>query len=564
MKPFEAAPAPASSFLSFLFCLSSFVLVLGCDGLDGPGDGADAGLPVSVVAAQHSEQFPPFIAPSPDLPPAFDPRLDGFTALELAFDVANHHGVECTITVARDGALVRELDGTVADAVCAASWDARDEDGVIVHPGSLLTVTATLPGHGHRVESSTTIEVVRLGIEEIALDGEGRAPLLYARMGGVAYGYYEVAATTAPWRMRPDATEPAGATPLEFADGTTRPRPMPWDDVLSPPLDGRSADGVEHDTYNLPTAWTAGSPIRVRARFSTAWAGGIADPHHVEVRAVAPPGLTGEAIIADGAEGTFDTTSSLVPAVGRYDVALSWRFEARRPGGAWIEIPGAITTVHRLYGLVAPPTFDYDEIPHRAWVHVVDRVTEWIGGASSTPDDVAARIVDGIFHKLGLQYDVERGASFYTWYPLGTWNGANFELTRFVGLENGHIINCSDAASILSTYANMVGIDLRYHIIQHRTKGDFALNYLYAIGRGGFAASPFTSGIAAFSYHAITGPPDTRVYDATLALDGDGRPDIPPHTTLLVQGLPQYDYLVGLSPEFEELDVFIDEKVRIR
>jgi hypothetical protein len=226
-------------------------------------------------------------------------------------------------------------------------------------------------------------------------------------------------------------------------------------------------------------------------------------------------------------------------------------------------MPGTFPTPLRLYGIVAQPVFDYTAVPHRAWIDVVDRVAQWVAGTESQTDPVANRIVEGIFNEMGLRYDNERGASHYTDYPGGSWSGASFELSRFAERADGSIINCSDAASILSSYANMVGIDLRYHILTHVTDAGFALNWINGIGRG-FAASPFTSGRASFRYHAVTGPIDTRIFDATLALDGDGDPSSAPNTLLMVEGLSQMDYLNGLSPEADEIDVAIDEKVRIR
>ena len=54
---------------------------------------------------------------------------------------------------------------------------------------------------------------------------------------------------------------------------------------------GRAPDGAERESYSVPTAWVAGSATRVRARLSTAWTGGVADPFSVEVRVVPPTGL---------------------------------------------------------------------------------------------------------------------------------------------------------------------------------------------------------------------------------------------------------------------------------
>ena len=60
------------------------------------------------------------------------------------------------------------------------------------------------------------------------------------------------------------------------------------------------------------------------------------------------------------------------------------------------------------------------------------------------------------------------------------------------------------------------------------------------------------------------GRPDTRVFDATLAVDGDDDPGSAPNERLLVQGLTQADSLYRLSPESDRVRVTVEEKVRIR
>lgn len=501
----------------------------------------------------------PTIEAEASMAPAFDPRLDEFRSFALGFVTRNATGASCSIELSREGVALVALDPTVAPGSCRAEWDGRDDGGALLEPGP-VDVIATVERNGQSAMARARVEIVHLGVREVRLGGEGREALLYARMGGTRYGYYELAADTVPWRIGPDGREPPGGNALALADGTARVRPAPWSDPLSPPLDDASPDGRERDTFNLPTAWVAGAAPDITVVLST----GDTDPSEVEVRVVAPEGLSllDEGAVSEGGEASFESAASPVPAVGRYDVTWRWRFEARAPGGEWAPIEGSFATTHRFYGLVGTPIFDYPDVPHRAWIDVVDRVAGWVGGESSNGDAVASRIVEGVFYELGLQYDNVAGASHYTDYP-GGWEGASFELSRFTDLASGTIINCSDAASVVSTYSNMVGIDLRYHIIEHQWLDRFELNYLYAIGRG-FAASPFLSGRSAFRYHAVVGPPDTRIFDATLAIDGDGTPSAPPHELLLVQGLSEMDYLVGLSPEWNDVNVFVDEKVRVR
>jgi len=330
---------------------------------------------------------------------------------------------------------------------------------------------------------------------------------------------------------------------------------------------------VEADSYNFPTAWIAGSEMEFLVTLASGIAG-AADrgaPTTADVRLVAPSGLTSVGSsprFQDGQIARYTTDESLVPNMARYDVELDWTFEVRDEAtGEWAAIPGRVQTAHRFYGLVAEPTFDYTSGTHRPWVDVVDQVAAWHDGTNADADAVGGAIVAGVFNDLGLQYDRRRGASAYTRYTSRGYGDAVFDLSRFQELGLGNTINCTDAASIVSSYANMVGIDFRYHIIRHASAGGFLLNYLQGIGSADFAFSPFESGRNSFSYHAIVGGDLTTsytVFDATAAVDGDDDPSSAPHTQLLVQGMLPNDYLAALSPEPTNLNVFQDQKVRIQ
>lgn len=532
--------------------MAALVLALGCEGTPivyTPGGDA----PMA---------FPPEVTPDATSAAAFDPRLDGFESVELRFAVRHAQGATCSVALTQGDVSLGELDGAIAGGACTAVWNGTDASGAVVAPG-MVEATATLTRGSDTASATSDVEVLRLGVSEVRLGGDARVALLYSRLDGLRFGYHEVPATEVPWRLAPDAAE-SGGTPLELADGTPREKPMPWEDLESPPLDGAQPDGIERDTFSLPTAWVAGATPDVGVTFTTAHAGGVSTPT-VEVRVVAPEGLSllDEGLVEDGADASFEATSSPVPAVGRYDVTWAWTFEARRSAAdAWVALPGRFETTHRLYGLVAEPSFDYPDVPHRAWVDVVDRIAGWVDGASADPDEVASQIVAGVYTELGLEYDRQAGASHYTSYGSG-FTRATFELSRFAHTENGTVINCSDAASIVSAYANMVGIDLRYHILQHQRLDRFELNWLAAIGFD-FAPSPFLSGRSAFRYHAVTGPLDTNIFDATLAVDGDADPGSAPNELLLVQNLTETEYLMRLSPEPDQIRVYIDEKVRLR
>jgi hypothetical protein len=517
----------------------------------------------------------PTLDPAADLLPAADPKLFGFEGWALSFDARRHApGTVCRVELHRGEGSVATLEGNLGDEQCIASWDGRDAEGVVVDPGS-VDVSAVLETDTGRelARAHVTIEVVRLGIDRIQLSGtrrSDRVPLLYRAMHGVREGFYEVPAGRRPWALGPDESEGPDAVGLELEDGTPRSLPPPWDQLTSPPLDGTSLDGVEADTMNLPTAFVAGSHVVATATLSADLAGdpGGGEPILMEVRVIAPESTRFapdvDPSFVHGAQITTVTRDSPVPAVGRYDLTLDWAFEARQMGGDWVRIPGALETRHRLYGLVGLPVFDHEDIPHRAWVDVVDTVAGWVDGATADPIEVGARIVEGVYYELGLRYDNRSGASAYTDYPFGSWEGARFDLSWFQDRAFGEVVNCSDAASIVSTFANMVGIDFRYHILTHRTSSTFDLNYIQPIGFSEFSNTPFTSGRGAFRYHAVVGPEDGTFFDATLALDGDDEPTSLPTALLLAQGLVPVEYLRALSTEFESIRTRVDEKVRVR
>lgn len=553
-------------------------------GLPGCGDagGALAWEPSDGVRVVDgpSTRIRPIVREAPDQLPAADPLLEGFDGWPLAFEVRHHDAARdaCSVVIARAGATVRTLEGALSATGCEATWDGRDASGVVAPPGPLVATAVLTDASGaERARGQSAIEVVRLGIDRVQLGGApgARAALLYRRTAGVDGGWYEIGVTHVPWQMAPDASEGGAGAPLELPDRTPRPRPAIAGDLLSPPLDPGSPDGVERDTFSLPTAWVAGSEIEARARLSSSIAatprGG--EPQAVEVRVVAPEGLAieGEDRFTDGREIVLSTLGSPVPAVGRYDVEWRFGFEARRAAaagaepGEWQPIPGGATTSHRLYGLVAQPIFDSSAVPYRAWVDVVDAIAGWVGGETADPDEVGAALVAGIYETLGLRYDTARGASFYTEYTSG-FSGAVFYLQHFLERDWGSIVNCTDSASILSAYANMIGLDFRYHILTNRAglSVGFDLNYIRAIGMPAFDDTPFDSGRGGFRYHAIVGSRDGRTWDATLAVDGDGAPASPPHTLLLVQSLEPMAYLEALSSQARDIRTDLDEKVRLR
>lgn len=540
--------------------LGLLLVLAGCEG------GAFELEPRSARVTEPAGMVSPSIAPSPTTVPAADPSMPGFDGWPIVFDVRTTAAAQrCRVRISRRGMIDVSLAGAIEGRTCTVLWDGRGPSGVRVPAGPVDVEGQLTDARGTVLaRAADRLEVVRVGIDRIELSGEpgARQPLLYRATGGRRDGWTELSTTQVAFAMAPDDGE-VGASALDRADGTPRPIPAPWDDLTSPPLEGAV---LENDVYNLPTAWVVGSRIDYVVRLTSDIPGveGGGSPRMMQVR-VAPPAFlsaVGDTTFRDGA--VVRMSGAPVVAVDRYDLVHDFGFEARRPGGEWQPMPGAFRVTLRMYGLVAAPVFARETIPYRPWVDVVDTVTRWVAGRSSEPAGVGAAIVRGIYESSGLRYDRRSGAAHYTLSIGPGQRDGSVQLQAFQERRYGNVVNCSDTAGIVATYANMVGLDFRYRILTPRSGGGFRLHYLQGIGSPTFTYAPFDSGRNSFSYHAIVNSRDVKTWDATLAVDGDGMPSAPPFVQLLVTGLEPMRYLEALSPEAANIVTTLDDRVRIQ
>jgi hypothetical protein len=98
------------------------------------------------------------------------------------------------------------------------------------------------------------------------------------------------------------------------------------------------------------------------------------------------------------------------------------------------------------------------------------------------------------------------------------------------GPGNGVYVNCSDCATILSTFANLLGCDWW----QSRMGYSFDLNPLLAIGSSVWQTA---CGWTSFNYHEVAWAGGCTeadpVCDACLQVNGSPDPTAPPYTPLL-------------------------------
>lgn len=448
--------------------------------------------------------------------------LDPLLGADSALDVTAANGSTVRLTIAdSSGAIVRTLaDGTTM--VDASSWNGRDDTGVLAPVGSYSVQADLLDLDGAVLASAaSTFYIVRVGVLGGTLgggdtSGVGRIPMIWHR-GNNAPGNY--------WLE--DNDDPTFEIEA-IDDGTTATAlPALWEDLDAPP--------ETHVGTVLPAAY----PFDATPTFALEISGEFGD---------APVQLTlegwGAALdVAPGDVAQFTSEAPLAagPSVVEESLTLSWTVDTG-DGGEPV-IVGTQSLPLRFYALLAEPVFEEEGLPYAPWVAAIDPALRAIAGVEGTDEAVTAALTEWVYRDLGLAYDTQYGASAYTAYSGRSYNNAVFDFTSFLGRTNGSTVNCSDCASILEAYADMLGADLEYTIILQ----NFDLNFIKAIGGEDYTHCPFGPSGCGFSYHAVTTPNDAAtIYDATLALDGDEDPGSGPYTELLVQDIDGAEYLERL------------------
>jgi hypothetical protein len=295
---------------------------------------------------------------------------------------------------------------------------------------------------------------------------------------------------------------------------------------------------------------TSGHTITIKARFRSS----NPNPHTVEIRALddlddpdVPPecrNMLGQVhakkvAFTGGLSGLVEFELRQVRlwdwGVGARET--TWFWQARDANDDEDEWERFSTTRHRIYSVLRTPTAPWQQAPFTAanteilWADVLDYACWWAFGAK-TADGAACHVTRHVYD-LGpavITYDCPGGGS--THYAL-----FGFDCTAFLerlggGVGNGYYVNCTDCATITSTFANSLGCDLW----QSRMFGpmSFALNEILAIGSNVWQTA---CGWGGFSYHEVAWEAgctaDDDVFDACLQVDGDADPTTAPHTPLL-------------------------------
>jgi hypothetical protein len=236
-------------------------------------------------------------------------------------------------------------------------------------------------------------------------------------------------------------------------------------------------------------------------------------------------------------------TRSLGSTVAAQTCEWIWQFR-RGAASPWIDFDSSIV---RVYVVLAAPTLPWSLSPPTPantslpWVEVLDVACAW---ARTARDAIEASVlitrrVNALGGSLFL-YDAEVGAPHYTVLGAPRFLCAAF-LDRLRGGQGmGPLVNCSDCATIVSTFANVLGADL-WQSKMGLVGAGFQLNPILAIGR-----AQWSVGWGGFSFHEVAwsgacGAADA-VFDACLHTDEDTDPTQAPHRPSLpanqVFGMP--------------------------
>jgi hypothetical protein len=244
---------------------------------------------------------------------------------------------------------------------------------------------------------------------------------------------------------------------------------------------------------------------------------------------------------------TFELRNPQLANVGVGIHTMSWIWHYRRgTGDFWQRFA---ESNHRIYVLLRTPTDPWKQAPFRTsntqlpWTDVMDYACQWAAGALDIRD-AAARVTRNV-NDLGgavIQYDCPGGGNCHYATPVGV----GFDCTSFLellrgGFGNDRYVNCTDCATIVSTFANAIGCDLwqsRMGTLIPPQIIFFGVNPIVSIGSDDFGLPCRWPG---FTYHEVAWTGDCTanddVYDACCVVNSTANPQRPPRIPLLPAGL---------------------------
>jgi hypothetical protein len=214
---------------------------------------------------------------------------------------------------------------------------------------------------------------------------------------------------------------------------------------------------------------------------------------------------------------------------------LIWRWQFSLDAHTWTDFAPPKLTKHRIYTVLSRPKAPWEPLSSDSantqlpWTEVMDVACNW-ASATHVHDEAAAQVTRNLY-ELGatiLEYDgLGSGSSHYT-FP----DTLNFDCSRFLerlrGEEgNGRFLNCTDCATVVSSFSNIVGCALW----QSEMGYNFVTNPIQKIGPPSWIPDQFLFHDVAWKDGCTK---DDPLFDACLRVDGDPDPtQQPPDKPLL-------------------------------
>ena len=234
----------------------------------------------------------------------------------------------------------------------------------------------------------------------------------------------------------------------------------------------------------------------------------------------------------DGELLNLEGSKVATAGVGVHVIHWEWQYRQHEKA-SWTTFA---KTSHRIYTVLRVPKRPWLQHPYTPdntqlpWTEVLDFACDW-AKESKDPDQAAAKVTKSF-------RDVEK--VFFISYDLSAfYSGLNFDCTAFLDLIRGGIgignkLNCSDCATVVSTFANILGCSLWQSTMDGTYGMTFPTNPIRLFGRTCWRPSNFGSHEVAWKGRCTE---CESFFDATLELDGDDFPTHPPQKPLLPRNI---------------------------
>jgi hypothetical protein len=486
----------------------------------------------------------------------FDPKLEG-AAMPLHLDLVSAPEETCQVTwqvadrLGRASAWSPPSPVTLTAGAVDLAWDGRLDDGLAAEPGP-IDVTAIVDCNGETATTTAGGWIVRVGVVEVELlahpqDG-GRVALAYHKVDAATPGVTVIGPDVPAYRV---GASPYDAGDLDENDGAARATLAPWRSPDYPPWGAGDASVGNH---NLPAAYQVGARARLTVTPGS-WA--VSPRTGVPLAALGPQALAADAprlrlapvgltpvdplaTLVPGTPVSFDS-APLPDVLGRIELVVPWHFQAEQADGTWIDLPGHMTTVHRVYVVAGPPAIrdgsTMGAAPPVPWIGALEDLDAAVSGIAPDPVSVLTAVREYIHQNRYLQYDP--GDAAYTDYTgqYIYWDYISLDLTGWLDRDDGIALYCHSVSCLFSSLAGHLGIDAPQYVLGV----GFTTNYVRAAGSEEWRTWGFNS------HSVISADGGAHLWDASIDMDGDSNPSALPAEALAPSGLTQAEYLSRLT-----------------